>query len=129
MAIDSKKLDAARPRLESERNVWMATVRPDGRPHLVPIWFVWHAERIWISTPATTVKVKNLMQNNRISVSLEDGNKPIIFEGTATLHFELADIKDAPLEGFKTKYDWDVATDSEADYCILEVQPDKLLSW
>ena len=34
------KLDArVRRFLETEPVVWMATVRPDGRPHIVPVWF------------------------------------------------------------------------------------------
>ncbi len=28
-------------RLLSTKNVWMATTRPDGRPHVVPRWGVW----------------------------------------------------------------------------------------
>ena len=28
-------------RLRTEANVWLATMRPDGRPHVSPIWFVW----------------------------------------------------------------------------------------
>ena len=26
-------------RSETEANIWFATVRADGRPHLVPVWF------------------------------------------------------------------------------------------
>jgi predicted pyridoxine 5'-phosphate oxidase superfamily flavin-nucleotide-binding protein len=29
-------------RLTAEPVIWLGTVRPDGRPHHVPIWFVWH---------------------------------------------------------------------------------------
>jgi hypothetical protein len=32
-------------RLSGERNVWIATVRPDGRPRLVPVWFSWVENR------------------------------------------------------------------------------------
>jgi len=38
--------DTARQRLQSDANLWLATVRPDGRPHLAPVWFVFHAERM-----------------------------------------------------------------------------------
>ncbi|MCP4418942.1 MAG: hypothetical protein GY805_20185 [Chloroflexi bacterium] len=27
-------------RLLTERNIWLATVRPSCRPHLIPIWFI-----------------------------------------------------------------------------------------
>jgi hypothetical protein len=28
-------------RLRHEPIIWLSSVRPDGRPHLVPIWFLW----------------------------------------------------------------------------------------
>ena len=31
--------DAAAQRLATEPILWLATTRPDGRPHLVPVWF------------------------------------------------------------------------------------------
>ena len=38
----------ARQKLETERNIWLASVRPDGRPHLVPLWFVWCHGKVYI---------------------------------------------------------------------------------
>ena len=29
-------------RLSAEPVIWLGTVRPDGRPHNVPVWFAWH---------------------------------------------------------------------------------------
>lgn len=37
MPLDPERLKKVAPRLEKEANVWLATVRPDGRPHLIPI--------------------------------------------------------------------------------------------
>ena len=44
--MDTTTLAAARIRrfLEQEPVVWLSTVRPDGAPHLVPIWFWWDGE-------------------------------------------------------------------------------------
>src|SRR5436190_10273583 len=70
-------------RLATERNIWLASVRPDGSPHLVPIWFVTHDGLIYICTDPESVKVRNLQHNERVSLALEDGSKPIIFEGSA----------------------------------------------
>jgi F420H(2)-dependent biliverdin reductase len=77
--------DIEHERLRTEANVWMATVRPDGRPHIVPIWFVWVAEQFWIATGPTAVKVKNLRASPLMSVALEDGNRPIVAEGTVAV--------------------------------------------
>ena len=37
-------------RLQTERNIWLATTRPNGKPHLIPIWFVWLNERFYKPT-------------------------------------------------------------------------------
>ena len=34
-------------RLLDARNYWLCTVRPDGRPHVVPLWAVWQDEQIF----------------------------------------------------------------------------------
>ena len=54
-------------RLESEANIWLATVRADGRPHLTPVWFAWHNEKLYACIEAGSVKARNLGQNRRIA--------------------------------------------------------------
>ncbi len=114
------------PRLLTEKNIWLATVRSDGRPHLVPIWFVWVNEKIYICTEEKSVKIKNLQGNPRASVALENGSQPAIAEGTARVLQRPypADV----IAEFKHKYEWDIATD--ASYNILvEITPAKWLKW
>lgn len=128
MSMDSEKLKKANPRMEAERNIWMATVRPDGRPHLVPIWFVWLDNLIWICTPNDSVKTKNLRANSNMSASLEDGNSTVIFEGTSTI-LTVDDTPQPVLDAFISKYEWDISTDDEAEYILIRMEPVKLLSW
>ena len=71
-------------RLQTEQNLWLATVRPNGTPHLVPIWFVWVAGKIYLCTGADSVKVRNLMQNPQVSIALEDGNSADRDRGAGT---------------------------------------------
>ncbi len=69
-------------RLESQQNIWFSSVRPDGRPHLAPVWFVWHAGKIYIGTDPKSVKSANISGNAQVSLALEDGTHPLICEGT-----------------------------------------------
>ena len=69
------------PRLQTDPNVWLSTTRPTGKPHLVPIWFIWLNERFYICTESKSVKIRNLRHNAGVCVALEDGNKPVIAEG------------------------------------------------
>lgn len=113
-------------RLLTERNIWLATVRASGKPHLVPIWFVWMAGKAYVCTQADSVKVKNLQRDARVSFSLENGDKPMIAEGTVAF-------LDVPypaelLQLFKDKYDWDITTDT-AYRAMFEITPQKWLKW
>ena len=113
-------------RLESEQNIWIATVRPDGRPHLVPVWFAWHAGKLYVCIEPDSVKGRNITQNPRVVLALEDGSTPIICEGQA-----IAVSNPWPAEVvsvFQQKYNWDVT--SETQYTqLVEVTPAKWLSW
>ena len=102
-----------RGRLEQERNVWLATTRADGRPHLTPIWFVYVRDRIWIATGRDNVKTRNVGGEPRVSVALEDGNTPVVAEGVTTIHAgeRPADVVDA----FLAKYGWDITVRDDAD--------------
>jgi PPOX class probable F420-dependent enzyme len=94
-------------RLVRERNAWMCTLRPDGSPHVTPVWFVYQHGSWWIGTDARSVKVRNVTADPRVSVVLEDGDAPVVAEGRAILHHH--DFRPDVVAGFAAKYHgWDV---------------------
>ena len=115
-------------RLLDERNVWMATTRPDGRPHLAPVWFVYVDDRIWVGTGRGSVRVANLLANPNAAVSLEDGNTPIAAEGTVEVHEN--ERPPAVVDAFIDKYGWDIRIKDDEDVgqvVLLELRPRKWL--
>ncbi len=64
-------------------NYWMATTRPDGRPHVAPTWAVWHEDRLYFDGSPETRRMKNMAANPNVAVHLEDGTRAIIVEGIA----------------------------------------------
>ena len=46
--------------LSREPVVWLSTVRPDGAPHLVPIWFTWDGTSLLVFSKPGAQKVRNL---------------------------------------------------------------------
>lgn len=113
-------------RLDKEKNIWLATVRPDGRPHLVPVWFVWEEQTFFICIASSSVKYGNLLQNNAVSLSLEDGSSPLICEGSAEPAARPWPSK--VITAFQGKYDWQIDTDEEYD-ALVRITPRKWLSW
>jgi F420H(2)-dependent biliverdin reductase len=113
-------------KLESQQNLWFSSVRADGRPHLAPVWFVWHGGKIYVGTDPKSVKVKNIMLNPRVAVALEDGAKPVICEGTVRL-VERPWAEDL-LSAFFQKYEWDLLKEEQYN-CLLEITPERWLGW
>lgn len=56
--------------LAEEPVVWLSTVRPDGTPHLVPIWFTWDGEALIVFSKPHAQKVRNLRTNPRAMLAL-----------------------------------------------------------
>jgi len=59
--------------IERSRTATMATIGPDGMPHLVAMWYAVIDGQIWFETKAKSQKAVNLRRDDRISVSIEDG--------------------------------------------------------
>jgi PPOX class probable F420-dependent enzyme len=74
--------------LRTHKFAWLITVRPDGRPHAVAVWFLWDGETLLIFSKPKNQKIRNLRNNSNVVLALDDTHKgadPIAVEGTATL--------------------------------------------
>jgi PPOX class probable F420-dependent enzyme len=92
-------------RLRSDKMVWLTTVRPDGRPHTIPVWFLWESATLLIFSKVKTQKVRNLCQNHSVMLALDDtknGRDVVILEGTAEL-LERGEGREA-LQAYGEKY-------------------------
>jgi PPOX class probable F420-dependent enzyme len=95
-------VDAA---LRADPVVWLSSVRSDGRPHLVPVWFHWDGERIVAFSKPHARKVDNL--RDQPSVMLAVGTPGPDFE--VELIEAVAEVPDAAAttlmpDGFGAKY-------------------------
>jgi nitroimidazol reductase NimA-like FMN-containing flavoprotein (pyridoxamine 5'-phosphate oxidase superfamily) len=64
------------------RNYWVATTKPSGAPHVMPVWGVWVDDAFYFGTGRESVKGRNLRRDARASVHLESGDEAVIMEGT-----------------------------------------------
>jgi hypothetical protein len=108
--------DWATERLAASRNYWIVTSGPDGRPHAMPVWGIWHEDGVVFSTSAQSRKGRNLARDRRVVVHLESGDEVVIIEGEV----ETLALDDVIGDAFAAKYDWrpDV-TDSESPWYTL----------
>jgi PPOX class probable F420-dependent enzyme len=71
------------------RTAKVATAMEDGRPHVMPVWFVLDGEQIVFTTGANTVKGRNLRRDPRVALVVDEQTPPYAFvhvRGRVTLH-------------------------------------------
>lgn len=69
-------------RLERAHSYWLATTRPDGRPHVTPLWGTWIDNTLYFDGLPTTQWARNVAKNPSAAVHLESGDDVVILEGT-----------------------------------------------
>jgi PPOX class probable F420-dependent enzyme len=55
-------------RLREEEIAWLTTVRADGQPQSVPVWFLWNDESFLIYSQPDRQKLRNISNNPRIDL-------------------------------------------------------------
>jgi hypothetical protein len=103
----AKWADAVQIVERSTATYWLATLRPDGRPHVRPILAVWVDGRLHFSAGERTQKAKNLALDSRCAVTVEHEPLDLVVEGTA------AKIRDAAMlqrvaDVYASVYSWHV---------------------
>lgn len=124
---NAERWRAVTARLGREMTVWLTTVRDDGRPHLVPVWFVWLDGKLYFATGSETQKFKNLHHNQQVALALPDTARVLIIEGEA--HASDRATTETMAEYFYNKYEWDFRYDESMDWRLVEVIPLRILAW
>lgn len=104
----------------------LATVRPDGRPHVVPVWFVVDGGDLVFVTHSSTVKAGNLRRTGYAAVSVDDPHPPFSFalvEGPVTLVDDIEQVRHWGEIG-AARY---IGAEAAAEYAGGEHFPDDLL--
>jgi len=97
----------AEERLSGAHTYWLATTRPDGRPHVMPVWGLWWHGAFYFSTGENTVKAQNLAANPHCVVCPARGDEAVILEGTVEL-LPASPRLQVLWEAYQKKYAWDM---------------------
>jgi PPOX class probable F420-dependent enzyme len=129
----SEQIDAF---LAEPRNIVVAGIRRDGRPHLSPNWFYWDGERFYVSTTRSRVKYPIFRRDKRAQLLVDDctGHRYIAVPATVDIREDLA----AELPRFRAiraKHGLTVPDDDEhlraltdEGRVLLAITPDKPMS-
>jgi hypothetical protein len=97
----------AQDRLRKSKQYWLATTRPDARPHVMVIWGVWVNDEFWFSTGNKSRKARNLAANPQCVICNEDSAHAVIVEGTVEVMDEKASLEPV-FVAYQNKYKMDI---------------------
>jgi PPOX class probable F420-dependent enzyme len=100
----------AERRLSLAHDFWVATVRPDGRPHVMPVWGVWLDEQVWFSSSLGSRKARNLAADPRCTITTDDALNPAVIDGVAERVTDTVPIA-AFVAAVNAKYDADMTAE------------------
>ena len=101
MAPADHMRERALSRLRAATSYWLATTRPDGRPHSMPVWGVLVGDEFWFGTAGQ--KVRNLRHQPYAIVHHESADDVAILEGCVERR-PLGEAPDAVVAAFRDKY-------------------------
>ncbi len=118
----------AEKRLAGARNYWIATTRPDGRPHAAPVWGVWVEGGLYFGTGRSSVKGRNLAHSPVLVVHLESADDVVILEGEVE-EVRDRDPFDAVDAAYRAKYGMGVSEAGDDGAVWYVVRPRKAHAW
>ena len=93
-------------RLTGSHDYWLATVGPEGHPHVMPVWGVWLDGGVWFSSGLRSRKARNLAAQPACTLTTDDAQQPVVVEGDAERVTDLDRVR-AFAAAVDAKYDTD----------------------
>jgi PPOX class probable F420-dependent enzyme len=124
-------------RLGREEIVWLTTVRDDGQPQSVPVWFLWDDGSFLIFSQRGKPKLRNIESNPQVSLHLrgtEAGEDIVTIEATARRDPDApgADRIEPYIRKYRDRiehYGWTPASFAEDYSEPIRVSPSAVRTW
>ena len=122
----------AEERLKRADVFWLSTVRPEGRPHVVPLIAVWLNGSLYFATGHGERKARNQAKNRLVSVTtgrndLTEG-LDIVVEGEAKVVSDRAKVRRIA-EAYVAKYGEGWRLPGQGGVVVFEVTPSKVFGF
>ena len=125
----------------SAPEIWVATRDADGAPHVVPRWFVWREEAVYVACDRDSRTWRNLEADPRVALSVDVGRSwselaGVSMSGTAWLLAAESTTMRGPISAWHEKYRNLLAGDGFERITgrierlgFLRVEPDEIRTW
>lgn len=128
--------------IDQQKNLQVATLGPDGWPHLTTLWFAVDDGDIVLETFTKSQKVKNLQRENRITVLTESGTeyeelKAVVVYGRAELITELEEVHRLHMavllrnnsQGYPEEMLEEATRSMAHKKTAIRIKPERIVSW
>jgi nitroimidazol reductase NimA-like FMN-containing flavoprotein (pyridoxamine 5'-phosphate oxidase superfamily) len=121
--------------------VSVATVDRRGQPHVVPLWFVWPEDAVYVSTRRDGRTWANARNDRRVALSIDVGRSwvelaGVMVEGKAELLAPDDALMRGPISAWHEKYrsllagdGFQMFADEVRELGFLRVAPERLIGW
>jgi PPOX class probable F420-dependent enzyme len=132
MLLPAKLNAKAAKLIEGKNFAFLATIMPDGSPHVAPVWIDHESDMILLNTAMGRVKQKNVARDPRVSISVADQadmyDKVVIHGSVVSQTLKGADAhidKLAKKYIGKDKYPWRAPGEKRV---IFKIQPTRVIA-
>jgi PPOX class probable F420-dependent enzyme len=121
--------------------VEVATTLPDGSPHVVPLWFVWRDEALYVSARRTSATWRNVERDPRLALTFHRGERwnelvGAVLHGRAdplsTAHPTVGGVMSSWYEKYRSLLGGEAFerfAEQVEDPGMLRVRPERLTHW
>ncbi len=116
--------------LRAQRTCRVATVSPDGEPHVAPLWFVWHEGVMYFNSLKRSRRTKDVERGSRVAVCVDAGESYGELRG-AVLYGRFQDAGDVPhiRKLFGEKYWGGMEIPAVRSHAWIALRPERIVSW
>lgn len=104
--------------LAASRNYWIGTTRPDGRPHVMPVWGAWIDGALYFGSDPDSRRGRNIAAQPYIVAHLESGDDVVILEGRVEA-LVAGELPEAVIDACAAKYDWRPSAEDGSTWYVL----------
>jgi len=111
----------------------VSTCGPTGKPHAMPIWYAWKDGKVLFHTGSDSKKMRNLRENDRVSVVVDTKTAPykaVVIEGRAReIPHDKGLAREVAIHYLGAKAGERYSDASTEIGVLVEVTPTKVISW
>ena len=124
--------------MDRERLASFATVDPNNRPHVVPVFFTYENGKVYVQTDRESVKVRNLLRNNNVAVAVYSGEEAVIVRGKGRIidgEGEFIKRTQEHIDKYNLSLDKDgrdsmgIPLFNKEIRCVIEVSSERIIFW